>query len=74
MQVRLFMIQLVEARIDIQGRLTVPEPLRAEVGLGREVTVCGVGPRIELWPAGRYEMAALDRDTSVSNALSRAGF
>jgi len=33
----------------------VPQHLREYAGLEREVTVAGVGPKIELWNSARFE-------------------
>ena len=44
-----------ECPIDRQGRILVPPHLRAHAGLEREVTVAGIGPRIELWDRARFE-------------------
>ncbi len=41
--------------IDKQGRILVPPYLREHAGLKREVTVAGVGPKIELWDRERFE-------------------
>jgi len=41
--------------IDKQGRILVPQHLRDHAGLEREVTVAGVGPKIELWDKARFE-------------------
>ena len=41
--------------IDKQGRILVPTHLREHAGLVREVTVAGVGPKIELWDKARFE-------------------
>jgi len=41
--------------IDKQGRILVPPHLRDHAGLDREVTVAGVGPKIELWDKARFE-------------------
>jgi MraZ protein len=41
--------------IDKQGRILVPPYLRERAGLSREVTVAGVGPKIELWDKARFE-------------------
>ena len=41
--------------IDKQGRILVPSHLREHAGLEREVTVAGVGPKIELWDKARFE-------------------
>lgn len=44
-----------ECPIDKQGRILVPPHLREYAGLEREVTVAGVGPKIELWNTARFE-------------------
>ena len=44
-----------ECPIDKQGRVLVPTHLREYAGLKREVTVAGVGPKIELWDTARFE-------------------
>jgi MraZ protein len=44
-----------ECPIDRQGRILVPPHLRAHARLEREVTVAGIGPRIELWDRTRFE-------------------
>ena len=41
--------------IDKQGRILVPPHLREHAGLKREVTVAGVGPKIELWDRERFD-------------------
>ena len=41
--------------IDKQGRILVPPHLREHAGLQREVTVAGVGPKIELWEKARFD-------------------
>jgi MraZ protein len=41
--------------VDKQGRILVPTHLRDYAGLDREVTVAGVGPKIELWDKARFE-------------------
>jgi MraZ protein len=53
-----------ECPIDRQGRILVPPHLRELAGLEREVTVAGVGPRIELWDRARF-------DTNLSNTQAR---
>jgi MraZ protein len=41
--------------VDKQGRILVPPYLRDHAGLTREVTVAGVGPKIELWDTARFD-------------------
>ncbi len=45
----------ISCPIDKQGRILVPTHLREHAGLVREVTVAGVGPKIELWDKARFE-------------------
>ncbi len=41
----------VEIRLDVQGRLVLPEEVRSQVGITDEVRFVGHGGRVELWPA-----------------------
>lgn len=40
----------LDFRLDVQGRLSLPESLRGAVGIGSEVRFVGFGNRVELWP------------------------
>ena len=53
-----------ECPVDKQGRILVPPYLREHAGLDREVTVAGVGPKIELWDKNRFE-------SNLSNTQAR---
>ena len=44
-----------ECPIDKQGRILVPPALREYAGLDREVTIAGVGNRLELWDKVRFD-------------------
>lgn len=50
-----------DIRLDIQGRMVVPEVLRSMVGIGDEVRFVGCGRRVELWPAEETEERAEER-------------
>ena len=52
---RMMVSGAVECPIDKQGRILVPQHLREYAGLEREVTVAGVGHKIELWNSARFE-------------------
>jgi transcriptional regulator MraZ len=53
--VRYMVSGAVECPIDKQGRILVPQYLRERAGLERDVTVAGVGHKIELWDSARFE-------------------
>lgn len=50
-----------DIKLDIQGRMVVPEVLRAIVGIGDEVRFVGCGSRVELWPADESDERAEER-------------
>ncbi|HEU5148926.1 MAG TPA: hypothetical protein VFU19_00425 [Iamia sp.] len=52
----------LDFRLDIQGRLSLAEPLREAVGLGSEVRFVGFGRRVELWPADVTAEQEAERD------------
>jgi MraZ protein len=55
---RLFFGSSDEAKLDGQGRLTIPQRLRDVVGIRKDVVVLGVRDRIEVWDKeafGRYQ-------------------
>lgn len=52
---RMLVSGAVESPIDAQGRLLIPPHLREHASLEREVTIAGVGSRIEIWDRARFE-------------------
>jgi MraZ protein len=51
---RMFFGSTEEARLDGQGRLTIPQRLRETVGIGKDVVVLGVRERMEIWDRQAY--------------------
>lgn len=43
----------MEVSVDAQGRLLIPQNLRARAGLERDVVLISVAERLELWDEGR---------------------
>lgn len=57
---RLFFANAERVELDGQGRLVIPQKLRALGGVDREVVVIGVSDRLEIWSSRaweRYEQA-----------------
>ena len=52
---RLFFASADEARLDGQGRVTIPQRLRDAVGITKEVVVLGVRDRMEIWDRKEFE-------------------
>jgi MraZ protein len=61
---RMMISGATECPIDKLGRILVPPHLRDHAALEREVTVAGVGPKIELWDRARFA-------ASMTNAQAR---
>ena len=62
--------------IDAQGRILVPPHLREYAGLEREVTLAGVGTRIEIWSKPRFEQemqGAKQRAEEIARIAAEAG-
>ncbi len=52
---RMIISGAVEAPIDRSGRILIPPHMREHAHLDREVTIAGVGPRIEIWDKTRFD-------------------
>jgi len=79
---RLFFGASDEARVDGQGRITIPQRLREAVGISKEVVVLGVRDRMEIWDretheryersfAGAYQAGTLDPSQGTSQETRR---
>jgi transcriptional regulator MraZ len=51
---RLFFGASDEAKVDAQGRVTIPQRLRDAVGIKKDVVVLGVRDRMEIWDRRSY--------------------
>lgn len=54
---RYFLAGAVEVETDKQGRFVLPSHLREHAGLTREVSILGVGNRLEIWDRNKWEEA-----------------
>jgi MraZ protein len=52
---RMFFGKAESVELDSQGRLLVPQRLRAEAGIRKETIVLGVFDRMEIWDRATYE-------------------
>jgi len=55
---RMFFGSSDEAKLDGQGRVTIPQRLREVVGIEKDVVVLGVRDRMEIWDREAYESYA----------------
>jgi MraZ protein len=52
---RVFFGTAEPVELDRQGRMVVPQKLRAQIGLEREAVVVGVVDHLEVWPGGLFD-------------------
>lgn len=64
---RLFLSGASAETPDSQHRVTVPPNLRSYAGLGRELTVIGVGDRAEIWDTPTWESYYAAKETDFSS-------
>jgi MraZ protein len=67
---RMMISGAAECPIDKQGRLLVPPYLREHAGLERDVTIAGVGPRIEIWDKARFDADLMKTQARFSEIAS----
>jgi MraZ protein len=52
---------------DKQNRITIPGNLRSYAGLDRDLTVIGVGSRVEIWDSEAWENYLTEQETSFAD-------
>jgi MraZ protein len=61
---RFFFGGATECEVDKQGRILIPQNLRAYAGLEKELYVMGVSARVEIWDKDRWENYSSGEDLS----------
>lgn len=65
-----------ECPIDGQGRISIPQYLREYAALERDVTIAGVGTRIEFWDKTKFDQdlaTTQDRYHEISSVVASLG-
>lgn len=62
--IRFFFSGAIECEVDKQGRINIPQPLRAYAGLDKACVVIGVSNRIEVWSSENWEAYFNDSEES----------
>ena len=73
--VRFFMSSAAEVEPDRQGRILIPQKLRAHANIEKNVVMLGVGARIEIWDPEVYESGGISDDMNeIAEELLGNGF
>ena len=73
---RLFFANTAKVELDANGRVLIPEKLRAHVGFEKEVVLIGVNDHAEIWPKDAWESYHAQHEPildQVDQVLSRRG-
>jgi len=70
---RFFFSQASMERVDGQGRLTIPQPLREYAGLSRDVVIVAAGNRLEIWNAEAWDTHVSDVEEHVDEFAEQLG-
>ncbi|MBT8201687.1 MAG: division/cell wall cluster transcriptional repressor MraZ [Acidimicrobiia bacterium] len=73
---RVFFAGAIDQKPDKQGRIQLPATLRDYAGLDKEVTVVGVGERVEIWDSAKWQEVTAAGDVEyadIEEALSEHG-
>ena len=73
---RLMLAGAMDVEVDSQGRILVPDYLRAFAGLKRQVVVAGLYNRLELWDSAKwtqYKRGTEKSNVSIAEALGELG-
>ncbi|MDX6286760.1 MAG: transcriptional regulator MraZ [Frankiales bacterium] len=64
---RMFFSSASDEVPDKQGRVTIPQDLRAYAGLQRDCAVIGANTRIEVWDAATWERYAAEQEPAFAD-------
>lgn len=70
---RYFIGGAVEAPLDANGRILIPETLKARVGITDKVTIVGVYSRVELWEEQTWKEYKQTVETKADELANRLG-
>jgi MraZ protein len=68
---RLFFATSVAAGLDRQGRMVIPTPLLETAGIGRDVTVAGVGDHLEIWDRAVWRTKLQEMEGSAEDVAEQ---
>lgn len=69
--VRFFFSGATECEIDKQGRINIPQNLRDYASVTKDVTIVGVGTRVEIWDREKWNSYNSEENLNVDEIASQ---
>lgn len=63
----------MEVTLDKLGRILVPDYLKKYAGLNKNVVICGLSNRLEIWDLEKWNEWTKEAEKGVSDIVSKLG-
>jgi MraZ protein len=70
---RIMLAGAMEVGLDKLGRILVPDYLKKYAGLSKNVVICGLSNRLEIWDAENWDVYTKKAEKGVSEMVSKLG-
>ncbi len=70
---RMMLAGAMEVALDKLGRILVPDYLKDYAGLKKDVVICGLSNRLEIWDADKWETYKQEAEKGVDEIVSKLG-
>lgn len=70
---RLMLAGAMDAKLDSQGRIIIPEYLRKFANLGKNVVIAGLGDRLEVWDEASWKKFSKDAEGESTKIAEQLG-
>ena len=70
---RMVLAGAMEVSLDKLGRILVPDYLKDYAGLKKNITICGLSSRLEIWDSVKWEIYKKKAEKGVDEIVSKLG-
>lgn len=70
---RMMLAGAMEVALDKLGRILIPDYLKEYAGLKKEVIICGLSNRLEIWDEQKWEKYKKEAEKGVDEIVSKLG-
>jgi MraZ protein len=70
---RMMLAGAMEVALDKLGRILVPDYLKEYAGLKKDVVICGLSNRLEIWDSEKWETYKIAAEKGVDEIVSKLG-